>query len=105
MELNFPKWVRQYRGLTFAYAFLVLLIALGFLRFEMLADEVAIEGARRANLLCEQNNRNRQLTLDILMVTDPEYVEEFRSRLQPLTCPPDPDDAELLDEQDAAVFR
>lgn len=91
MDLKgFFAWIGN-RGLILSYALLVFLIAAGFFRFEMLADDVARESARTAFALCRQNNDTQALTLEILEVTDPALVDHFRGRLQPVDCPPDPD--------------
>lgn len=89
--MSFINWVREYRSLTFAYALLVLLIVGGFFRVEMLSQEVNLESKRTANLLCEQSNNTLDLIIEILEVTDPHLVNDFRADLQPVECPPNPD--------------
>lgn len=106
--MNLVAWMKKYRGMTFAYIFLVMLIVAGFIRFETLADEQEREEMRRANLVCELSNDNRETLIYILdaVYSQPlahevgdevreareRFLDEMHERLRPTNCPPNPDE-------------
>ncbi|MFN2345195.1 MAG: hypothetical protein ABR616_05730 [Dermatophilaceae bacterium] len=123
MSKEFPvPRMKQYRLLTTAYVVLALLGAIGFWRVETTADELELESKRRAFVLCELTNDNQQnlvAVLDRMYSPDlsspvdeetqrarDEFLEDVRETLQPIECPPNPDDVldgEVEDEGAAAV--
>lgn len=99
---------QQWKLLTIAYAVLVLLMVLGFLRVEGIQNNLERESMSRTNLLCELSNQDQQNLLRVLeQVYAPplsanidaetreareEFLRDMRESLSPVDCPPGPDD-------------
>lgn len=105
--------------LAVAYGVLVVLIVIAFVNVERTKDRVELESQRRAFVLCQVTNDDRETLLAIVegALTPPSdehleslspevqeyfesiqprreaFLEEVESRLSPISCPPDPDDA------------
>lgn len=96
-----PTLHRSY--LLLAYLILVASVVVSFMYMAAITERIERESLQRAYENCEVTNRNMALTLDILQVTDPGLVNLFEKRLQPIECPPNPDETVLTDTDDANI--
>lgn len=79
--------IREHLGAV-GYLILVVVLVLTHYRLELVNDEVDRIFTYQVDLLCEEMNETRKMTLEILEATDPDIVEEFRPTLQARECPP-----------------
>lgn len=79
--------IRNHLG-AIGYLVLVAVLVVTHFRVEQVNDEVDRVFTYQVDLLCEQMNETRQMTLEILEATDPDIVDEFRPTLQERECPP-----------------
>lgn len=80
--------MRRYIGVV-GYGILVAVIMATSWRVQQINGEVDRVVTYQVDLLCEEMNETREMTLEILETTDPDVVERFRPILEQRDCPPD----------------